>query len=163
MSEDAREGIASGWFAENLRAAREHAGMSQSTLAGIMSDLGYPFHQQTIARIEAGERKVEVEEAFALARSVRADVEILLRPPGVARDGLRLLDAARRVQEARQAIRNVQDRYAAERGQLEALIAATERAGNAERLAREIGVARRALAGPRPVDLPQREAEGRAG
>ena len=115
MTEDARQGIASGWFAENLRAAREHAGMSQGTLAGIMADLGYPFHQQTIARIELGERKVEGEEAFALARSVRANVELLLRPPGAARDGVALLDGAQQVHQARQAITKAEETYAAER------------------------------------------------
>lgn len=145
MDENAHEGVTAGWFAENLRDAREKAGLSQDALASIMSDLGYAFRQQTITRIEGGERRVEVGEAFALARSVGTSVEALMRPAGVARDGLRILDAVRRVHQVQQAVRKVYDSYNAERRDLEALVNRAERSGHAKGVAREIALGRRAL------------------
>lgn len=46
-----------------------------------MAALGLPFRQQTIQKIESGDRAVKVEEAHALAGILRSEVDILMMPP----------------------------------------------------------------------------------
>lgn len=62
-----------------ITAARETTGISQETLAGRMRARGYPdFRQQTIAKIETGDRSVKWGEALALADSVGLTPQSLL-------------------------------------------------------------------------------------
>ncbi|MCU1439980.1 MAG: hypothetical protein JWP85_977 [Rhodoglobus sp.] len=65
-------------LATNLRIARERMGISQSSLAEKMTDLGFKFHQTTINKIENNERKVSVSEAGALALLLDATVTMLM-------------------------------------------------------------------------------------
>ena len=67
-------------FATNIRETRERLGLSQGELARRMAELGWPYWQQTVRRVESGERKVSVGEAAALARILRADVGRLMLP-----------------------------------------------------------------------------------
>jgi transcriptional regulator with XRE-family HTH domain len=128
-------------FAENLRAARERAGLSQQDLANRMGENGHPMPQQTINRIENGQRRVEISEALALARSVGGHIDSLVRPQHLLDEAWRLLDGAREVREARAAA----DRLESARARLEKHIARVTEAGHADALADEITIARQAL------------------
>lgn len=151
MSEDTRRGATSRWFAENLRAAREHAGIAQDTLTEKMVEKGYKFHQQTISKIEARIRKVDQEEAYALADLLGTTVEALRRPPDIALKGTALTDGARQLGRLRLQAAQVARQYGEQRGLLEVLVEAVEAAGEAQQLAEEIGFARRVLAEQSPV------------
>ena len=54
-------------FAENLRTAREEKGVSQVKLAQEMALRGWPWRQQTVTRVEGGQRMVRLGEALAVA------------------------------------------------------------------------------------------------
>lgn len=65
---------------ENVRRVRESIGLSQASLAAKMQALGFDFQQQTIYKIESGNRKVTVGEATALATTMKLrDVGVLTR------------------------------------------------------------------------------------
>jgi len=151
MTDDTRQGATAPAFAENLRAARERAGMSQGALTQKMLELGYKFHQQIISKIEAGERKVDQEEAYALASLLGTTVEALRRPPDINIEAAALMDGAQHLARLRTQAAQVARQYGEQRALLEQLVEAIEAAGNTEQLAREIGVARRILAGQSPV------------
>lgn len=53
--------------AARVRSTREGAGLTQTALAELARSQGFPFHQQTIAKIESGERPLRVDEAARLA------------------------------------------------------------------------------------------------
>jgi transcriptional regulator with XRE-family HTH domain len=67
-------------FAANVREMRSRLGISQGELARRMSDLGWPWYQQTVRRTEEGGRKVAVGEAKALARIGGTTVDRLTLP-----------------------------------------------------------------------------------
>ena len=83
-------------FRERMAALREALGMTQTDLARRLSVWGLPFHQQTIQRIEAGERPVRLNEAHLIAKSLESTVEVMVanvelpdRPLAIAVDRLR--------------------------------------------------------------------------
>ena len=51
---------------ERLRAARLERGMTQIDLADQMVELGFPWSQPTVARVERGRRPLSLAEAHAL-------------------------------------------------------------------------------------------------
>jgi transcriptional regulator with XRE-family HTH domain len=51
---------------EKLRAARRERGMTQLDLADEMAELGFPWSQPTVARVERGRRRLSLAEAHAL-------------------------------------------------------------------------------------------------
>ncbi|MFD3955853.1 MULTISPECIES: helix-turn-helix domain-containing protein [Streptomyces] len=61
-------------FAEWLRSARSASGLSQGKVADAMNAEGFVFYQQTIAKVESGERPVRLDEATALARIFGVDL-----------------------------------------------------------------------------------------
>ena len=61
-------------FAEWLRATRVAAGISQGKLSDAMNAEGFVFYQQTIAKVESGERPLRLDEATALARILNASI-----------------------------------------------------------------------------------------
>src|SRR5271165_3299445 len=63
----ARAGVIDERVAERIREQREEVGLSQSELARRMAALGWPWHPQTVQRIEGNQRKVTIGEAEALA------------------------------------------------------------------------------------------------
>lgn len=132
-------------FAQNLRAAREHAGMSQAALAAEMSAMGFAFHQQTIARIEGGTQRVRLSEALALSLSVRTNLDALARPTGMALEALQIMRLVSQVYAARQDVASATGRVAeAERG-LQRLLTQAAEAGHGEALADEIALGKLAL------------------
>ena len=58
---------------EALIAARKAAGMTQAELAGRLK-----CHQSFVARIESGERRIDVIELIVLARAIGTDVRDFL-------------------------------------------------------------------------------------
>jgi transcriptional regulator with XRE-family HTH domain len=64
-------------FAANLKAVREARGMSQTTLAERMSELGHRWYQSTVTKIEAGRRAVRIGEARDLATILETTVDAL--------------------------------------------------------------------------------------
>lgn len=75
--------LADGYFAENIRSAREDRGLSQADLAHLMSEQGWPYYPQTVHRLETGRRKVSVGEAACLAKVLGKHLVMLLRSPRV--------------------------------------------------------------------------------
>jgi transcriptional regulator with XRE-family HTH domain len=134
-------------FAANLRAARERAGLSQEALAAQMRELGFGhIRQQTVAQIEASSRSVRLGEALALSRITRTSIDVLVRPQGLAQDSWRLLDTARKVQEAHKALADWAGRLSTARQDLRRSISRAEQAGLTDALADELYAARRAVA-----------------
>jgi transcriptional regulator with XRE-family HTH domain len=86
-------------FAANLRAAREAAGMSQGRLADEMVARGWPWHQQTVTRVETGRRMVRLGEAKAAAEILQTSLDRLTWPTSDART-VELLAALTRTAKA---------------------------------------------------------------
>ncbi len=81
-------------LAAQVRAIREKLGMTQAEVASEMTARGLGMRQSTIAKIEAGQRPVRVNEAAMLAGILHTSVAELLADP--ARKGrLDALAAAR--------------------------------------------------------------------
>lgn len=99
-----RAGIVDERFAVNIREWREFAGMSQSELGRRMAALGWPFHPQTVQRIESGQRKVSVGEAKSLAEILATTVDRLTLPGREASIAAPLEQSVRNVQLVRQHI-----------------------------------------------------------
>lgn len=75
-----RAGVEDEWLAANVRERRTALGLSQGEIARRMADLGWPWYQQTVRRIEQGSRKAVAGEAQALARILGTTVDRLMMP-----------------------------------------------------------------------------------
>lgn len=64
-----------------LKQLREAAGMPQAGLAGRMVRLGHSWQQTTVAKTEASQRPIRVNEAVDLARIFGIQVSELIGPP----------------------------------------------------------------------------------
>lgn len=142
-------------FAVNLKAAREHAGLSQRELAARMNELGFrSFYQQTIGKIEAAGRTVSVGEADKLAQACGVSINMLIRPAGRAAEAFRILNAARRVRDARKAAEVAERKYKDQMGLLDWALRHAREEGLADDLADEIAAGERTLSN---IRLPQSE------
>lgn len=130
-------------FAANMRARRELNKMSQADLARAMTDMGYPFRQQTVADVEVGNRNVKLDEALALSRALGISIDNLVRPAGLTRQASELLDASRQLREATRQARHWATERDAARRRLEKAVA--KAAGHEQELADELAVAGRAV------------------
>jgi transcriptional regulator with XRE-family HTH domain len=133
------------WFAANLKAARERAGLSQRALADRMAGYGHRWYPQTVSRVEAAERTVSVGEAILLARFTQASVDDLARAPKLSQEGMALRGAigvlhTAWIDAAKAAVHLVEAR-----AQLERALAYIREQGKAEELAAEIDLAERVL------------------
>lgn len=72
-------------FAANLRAIREERAMPQGRLAEEMAARGWPWHQQTVTRVETGRRMVRLGEAQAVAEILETSLDMLTLPTDEAR------------------------------------------------------------------------------
>lgn len=61
-------------FIQQMALLRERRGMTQTDLAKRLKAFGLPFHQQTVQRVEAGERPVRLDEAHMIAHVLDADL-----------------------------------------------------------------------------------------
>lgn len=69
-------------FIKEIKQLREWKGWTQTELAREMKGRGFPFHQQTIQRIEDGARAVRLDEAFAFAEIFDKSLLSLTKTPG---------------------------------------------------------------------------------
>lgn len=67
-------------FAANLRALRERREISQARLAQEMLARDWPWRQQTVARVENGQRMIRFGEAIALASILGVSLDRFTRP-----------------------------------------------------------------------------------
>jgi len=145
-------------FAENFRAAREQAGLSQREVADRMRERGYAYHQQTIVRVESGSQSPRVGEATALAAIVDRTVDALTRPPELAREAQEILAAARAIRQRSREMTVLARRQDDDTARLRRLLDDARRSGIAGALRTEIRLAVAALAesmresGHSPVD-----------
>lgn len=65
-------------IALGVRRAREMREQTQATLASAMKRRGHNFQQSTVNKIEAGERRVSIGEAWALSKALDVTIEELL-------------------------------------------------------------------------------------
>jgi transcriptional regulator with XRE-family HTH domain len=66
------------YFSERLRDERERQGWSQSHMAKLLTDNGIQMHATTIAKIEAGDRFVRIDEATGIADILDVSLDSLL-------------------------------------------------------------------------------------
>jgi transcriptional regulator with XRE-family HTH domain len=57
--------------------ARRASGWSQRQLADAMTRLGYPWQQQTVAKVERGDRPLRLSEAMVMASVLGVPVDVL--------------------------------------------------------------------------------------
>jgi transcriptional regulator with XRE-family HTH domain len=81
--EDSAPGVWEQNFRERMASLREAEGMNQTDLAHTLrTDFGLPFHQQTIARIESGQRPLRLNEANLIAQTLHTDLFTMMSDIG---------------------------------------------------------------------------------
>jgi transcriptional regulator with XRE-family HTH domain len=91
-------------FAANLRLLRERQGMSQVKLAQEMVARGWPWRQQTVTRLENGQRMIRFGEATALAEILDTPLERFTRPVSEAVEVEKIRAASARLRESYEAV-----------------------------------------------------------
>lgn len=142
--------MADEWFIRNLRARRLEAGMSQRQMGERMREIGFPFEQQTIQRIESGGRKASFGEAKALARILRIDAMALTEPPRLTENRATLWRVGKAVSEHRAQADFVDAAYRAAAAELARQIEQAKAGDLAAELADDIAAAERILKGEKP-------------
>ncbi len=100
------------FVAENLRALREAASMSQELVATHMSDAGFGFTQATVWKIEDNQRPLKVAECVVLGQILGVpDWSVLALPPRVYRARVAAMAAGRRVTSARLGLKTAVKEY----------------------------------------------------
>jgi transcriptional regulator with XRE-family HTH domain len=66
------------YFRNRLKNERERRGWSLADMANRLSDKGINFHMTTVAKIEAGQRAVRIDEAAAIADLFEVSLDALL-------------------------------------------------------------------------------------
>ena len=74
------------YFRKRLKRERDSRGWSQSEMAKLLSDNGIPMHPTTIAKIEAGDRTVRIDEATGIADLLGLGLDGLLGRKGMEDD-----------------------------------------------------------------------------
>lgn len=69
--------MASETFRDALPTWRDARGVSQADLAEAMRKAGFPFHQQTVLKIEQGTRKITLDEAVEISRILDTPLSFL--------------------------------------------------------------------------------------
>jgi transcriptional regulator with XRE-family HTH domain len=96
-------------IAQKVRQLRTERGWSQEDLAERMTRLGWPMHQTTVAKMEAGKRPIRAGEVYGLALVFGLPIQALWYLP-VPGEPWALADMRRRLQETDDYIREL-DRY----------------------------------------------------
>jgi transcriptional regulator with XRE-family HTH domain len=73
-----REKWANERFGERVKALRDDQGWSQAEMAKMLSDKGVPMHPTTVAKIEAGDRSVRINEAEGIADLFEVSLDSLV-------------------------------------------------------------------------------------
>jgi transcriptional regulator with XRE-family HTH domain len=95
--------LAEARFAANLRILRERRRMSQVRLAEEMLTQGWPWRQQTVTKIENGQRAVRFGEAMALASILDVTLDHFTRPESEAIEVEKIRTASARLGESYEA------------------------------------------------------------
>lgn len=61
----------------NVQELRKARGFTQSELAEMVTESGIPFRQQTIVKIEKGQRPLRLQEAAFIASALEVDLDVL--------------------------------------------------------------------------------------
>ena len=91
-------------FAANLRVLRERRGISQARLAQEMLARQWPWRQQTVARLENGQRMLRFGEAIALASILGVSLDRFTRPVSEASEVEKIRAASARLDESCEAV-----------------------------------------------------------
>ena len=91
-------------FAANLRILRERQGVSQVKLAQEMAARGWPWRQQTVTRLENGQRMIRFGEAIALASILGVSLDRFTRPVSEAIEVEKIRAASARLRESCEAV-----------------------------------------------------------
>lgn|GEM_PF-4690858 len=83
-------------FRSRMRARRDSLKISQTEFARTMKAAGFAWHQQTVQRVEAGERPVRLNEVAEIARLLGTSVSALTE----AADGAEQIAAYVAIREA---------------------------------------------------------------
>ena len=76
-------------FGKLVKAERDQRGWTQLAMAQMLEAKGIPMHATTIAKIEAGDRSVRINEAAGIADLFELPLDFLLgRKPGTRRNEL---------------------------------------------------------------------------
>ncbi|WP_432091790.1 helix-turn-helix domain-containing protein [Streptomyces sp. NRRL F-5630] len=67
-------------FIQQMKARRQSLDLTQSALAKRVASMGGALYQQTIAKLESGERSLKLSEADLLARALDTTIQDLLSP-----------------------------------------------------------------------------------
>lgn len=134
-------------LATNLRTERERQRMSQADLARKMADQGWPYYPQTIHRIESGQRKVTLGEAWSLASILKTTIDRLAWPTREASAQHLLIRSTVSARRAYRAIANGTAQLLHSQGQLELTLSEVERSPfrDSERLRGPVEEAREIL------------------
>ena len=142
--------MADEWFTRNLRAKRLEAGLSQRQVGERMREIGFPFEQQTVQRIESGGRRASIGEARALARILGLNALALTEPPELTEQKALLWRTGRALSEHRAQADAVDAAVRGTARELERRIEAARAGHLAAALAGEIAEAERILKGEAP-------------
>lgn len=94
-------------FGKTVKAQREQRGWSQADMAKMLSDKGIqPMHPTTVAKIEAGDRSVRINEAVGIADLFEVSIDSLLGRKNLTQDE----ELAQRLRE----LHGLADRYISE-------------------------------------------------
>ena len=107
-------------FAANLRLLRERQGISQVKLAQEMAARGWPWRQQTVTRLENGQRMIRFGEAMTLASILGVPLNRFIRPVSEGIEVEKIRAARARLDESCEAVaaavcRLLEERSTAER------------------------------------------------
>lgn len=111
---------------EALRQLREEAGLSQAEFAERLTGAGMPTHQQTVLKIEKGQRSLRMTEAVVIASVLRVELADLVTPGGS------LERAASSVVAAEMSVRRAVDQFGHARARLLRQVRAVKSAAEAE-------------------------------
>jgi transcriptional regulator with XRE-family HTH domain len=91
-------------FAANLRVLRERQGISQVKLAQEMAVRGWPWRQQTVTRLENGQRMIRFGEAIALASILGVSLDRFTRSVSEALEVEKIRATSARIRESCEAV-----------------------------------------------------------
>jgi transcriptional regulator with XRE-family HTH domain len=101
---------------QRVRDLRLGLGVSQAELGEALAKYGFPMHQTTVAKLEAADRPIRVNEAAALARIFKVPLAQLMAFKEVERP--RLAELRRHMEEASAAARRAEQDASAARDQV---------------------------------------------
>lgn len=94
------KGPASERVAANVKRLRQSRGLTLDDLAARMAELGRPILKSGLSKIEAGDRRVDVDDLMALAIALETNVNVLLLDPESDHEPTRLTEGHEAEREA---------------------------------------------------------------